>query len=129
MKIRNQLLLKRPWLFPIYAVIGAVRGLYFGGPRIFSVEVVAIAVGVIAVLNLWFFVSLTRTPRDLKRAEHQTKPQAGSVLPLKIRDDEFPLSQRGLGQRAKTTLAGMEFAHCGREIGRTELRPHHRGEH
>ena len=69
MKIRNQQFLKRPWLFTIYTVIGGLLPLYFAGPAAQTAEVIVVAVGVVALLNVWFFVSLSQTLRDQKRPE------------------------------------------------------------
>jgi hypothetical protein len=69
MKIKNQQFLKRPWLFTIYAAIGVGLSIYFGGPAAQTPEVILVAVGVLAVLNVWFFVSLRQTLRAQKRNE------------------------------------------------------------
>jgi hypothetical protein len=69
MKIRNQQLLKRPWLFTIYTAVGGLLPLYLGGPAAQTAEVILVAVGVLAVLNVWFFVSLRQTLREEKRTE------------------------------------------------------------
>jgi hypothetical protein len=66
MTVRNPSLLKRPWLFPIYTVIGGVLGLVFGGPKVISTAVIIVALVIIALLNAWFFVSLKQTTRDQK---------------------------------------------------------------
>lgn len=64
MKVKNPSLLRRPWLFPIYTLIGGALGLIFGGPKVISAGVIIVALAVIALLNAWFFVSLKQTTRD-----------------------------------------------------------------
>ena len=70
MRIRNPQFLKRPWLFTIYTFLGAALPLYFGGPSTLHPEVIAVAAGVVAVVNVWFFVSLKRTRHDQKSAQN-----------------------------------------------------------
>jgi len=70
MKIRNQSLLRRPWLFPVYTLLGVPLGLYLGGDAVKVLNyptVIFIFVGCIAALNVWFFASLKQTLRDQKR--------------------------------------------------------------
>jgi len=70
MIIRNQSLLRRPWLFPVYTVLGVLIGLYFGGDAVRvlnNLTVILIGVACIAALNVWFFASLRQTLRELKR--------------------------------------------------------------
>jgi hypothetical protein len=62
MTIRNQHLLKRPWLFPIFTTLGAVLGVFEGGTHGLSVMTLAlILIGTFAVVNTWFFISLSKT--------------------------------------------------------------------
>lgn len=64
MRIRNQVLLKRPWLFPLYTVGGAFTGLLLTNKKGLSVITLAsIFIVVISVLNVWFFVTLRRQSR------------------------------------------------------------------
>jgi hypothetical protein len=65
-KVTNQQFLKRPWLFAIYTVMGGAWLIYFGGPKAQGIEVIAIAVSVVAVVNVWFYLSLRQTLRDQK---------------------------------------------------------------
>jgi hypothetical protein len=69
MKVRNQQLLKRPWLFSIYTIIGGALTIYFAAPPAQNTDVIAVAVGVVAVINIWFFVSLRQTLRSQKPPE------------------------------------------------------------
>lgn len=70
-KIKNQQFLKRPWLFALYTVIGGAWPIYFAGPKAQNIEVISVAVGVVAVLNLWFYLSLRQTLRDQERADSE----------------------------------------------------------
>jgi hypothetical protein len=62
-KIKNQNLIKYPWLFALSTVIGGAYPLYFGGPAAQTPGVIAIAAVVVAVLNIWFYLSLRKTLR------------------------------------------------------------------
>src|ERR1017187_7042060 len=57
MRIRNQVLLKRPWLFPVFTVSGAFFGLLNRPQNLGPVAIASIFVGVVAVINVWFFVA------------------------------------------------------------------------
>ncbi len=58
MKMGNQQFLKRPWLFSIYTIIGGAVPIYFGGPSAQNTDVIAIVVGIVAIINIWFFLTL-----------------------------------------------------------------------
>jgi hypothetical protein len=80
MKIRNQVLLRLPWLFSACTIIGVPLGLYLSGDALkvlSKLTLILIGVGCIAALNLWFFVSLRQTTRDQKRvpAERAANPK------------------------------------------------------
>ena len=80
MKIRNQSLLRRPWLFPIYTVLGVPLGLYLSRDAVKvlnNATVILIGVGCVAAINVWFFASLRQTLRDQKRVpvEEQGNPK------------------------------------------------------
>lgn len=64
MKIRNPQFLKRPWLFTLYTFIGGAWPIYFAGPKAQNADVIGIAVAVVALINLWFYLSLRKTLRD-----------------------------------------------------------------
>jgi hypothetical protein len=75
MKVRNQSLLQRPWLFPIYTVLGVPLGLYLSGGAVKvlgNATVILIGVGCVAALNAWFFISLRQTLRDQNRVPGET---------------------------------------------------------
>lgn len=70
MRIRNQSLLKRPWLFPICTVTGVFVGLFVEGTKGLSAPtIIFVLVGICIAPNIWFFVSLRQTQRQ----------QAGSI--------------------------------------------------
>jgi hypothetical protein len=69
MIVRNQLFLTRPWLVPIYSIIGAGLGLWFASPGGVSVIALAIAAGVVSAVNMWFFWSLKQTREIQKRSK------------------------------------------------------------
>lgn len=64
--VKNQSLIKRPWLFSACTVIGGAYPLYFGGPAAQTPETIAIAALVVVALNVWFYLSLRKTLRDKK---------------------------------------------------------------
>jgi len=70
-RIRNPQFLKRPWLFALYTVIGGAWPIYFAGPKAQNIEVISVAAGFVAVLNLWFYLSLRQTLRDQERADSE----------------------------------------------------------
>ena len=70
MRIRNKNLLKWPWLWPVCTTIGAA--FVFVQPSNLSTAVkMAIFLGVVVAVNIFFFISLKRTrsqnPPDLER--------------------------------------------------------------
>ena len=65
MRIRNQVWLKRPWLFPICTALGAATGVFVAGTQGLNVITLAlIIIGTVAGVNAWFFVSLRKTLAD-----------------------------------------------------------------
>ena len=53
--------MQRPWLVPVYTMLGIPLGLYIGhigGVDVMSAEVVVISVVAVAGLNIWFFAFL-----------------------------------------------------------------------
>jgi uncharacterized membrane protein AbrB (regulator of aidB expression) len=68
-RIRNQIFLKRPWLFPIFSVIGGCIGLFNRPKELSNTAVMSIFLVVIIVINTWFFISLWRTTRERKPPE------------------------------------------------------------
>jgi hypothetical protein len=72
MKIKNPQFLKRPWLLTIYTVIGGICPIYFAGPEAHSIEVIGGAVGAVAAVNAWFYLSLWQTLRNQKGSDSST---------------------------------------------------------
>jgi hypothetical protein len=68
-KIRNQLFLKRPWLFPILTVLGGAIPLFNKRKELSFTLEVSLFLVVIIVINAWFFISLRRTTREQKPPE------------------------------------------------------------
>ena len=69
MRIRNQHLLKRPWLFPVYTLIGGAIGLLSVTSGLSVAMRGAIFVVCISLMNVWFFIALRLTRRNATRAE------------------------------------------------------------
>ena len=67
LKVTNPQFLKRPWLFALYTVIGGALPVYFGRPVTLDLGVIAIIAGVVAALNVWFYVLLKHTLNEQKR--------------------------------------------------------------
>jgi hypothetical protein len=63
MRIRNQVFLKRPWLFPVFSTIGAAS-VFFQGPAVSPTIKIAIFFVVLVLLNAFFFAALRRTQRN-----------------------------------------------------------------
>ena len=69
MKIKNQLFLKKPWLFPILSVIGVALALLTNSGEGLSLQTkVAIGGAVILSANVWFFWALAGRKRGLRMA-------------------------------------------------------------
>jgi hypothetical protein len=64
MIIRNQALLKWPWLLPVSTAIGAAY-VFLKDSGLSFVAKLAIYFGTVAAINLWFFSSLKQTRRSL----------------------------------------------------------------
>jgi hypothetical protein len=63
-KVKNPQFLKRPWLFTISTLIGGAWPIYSAGQKAQNIEVIGLVVVVVAVINLWFYLSLRKTVRD-----------------------------------------------------------------
>jgi hypothetical protein len=66
MIIRNQVLIKWPWLLPVCSLIGAAYVFLQANGLSFVVKV-AVYVGTEAAINLWFFSSLKQTRSALTK--------------------------------------------------------------
>lgn len=64
MIIRNQALLRWPWLLPVCSLIGAAY-IFLKDNGLSFVVKLAIFFGTVAAINLWFFSSLKQTRRSL----------------------------------------------------------------
>ena len=71
MKVTNPQFLKRPWLFTIYSLIGGAWPIYFAGPKAQSIEVIGLLVAVVAIINLWFYLSLRKTIQDQEHSRSE----------------------------------------------------------
>jgi hypothetical protein len=67
-KVKNPQFLRRPWLFTIYTLIGGAWPIYIAGPKAQNIDVIGLAVAVVAVINLWFYLSLRKTIKDQERS-------------------------------------------------------------
>ena len=74
MTIRNQALIKRPWLFPVCSIIGC-SVVFFQSNNLSTTATAAIYVGVIALMNTLFFVALKQTLRKPKTTEFMSQNQ------------------------------------------------------
>jgi NADH:ubiquinone oxidoreductase subunit 6 (subunit J) len=69
MKIRNQALIKRPWIWPVCTTIGAAL-IFVQGANISLTTKVEIFSGVVVVLNAFFFVVLKHTLREVRTRQN-----------------------------------------------------------
>lgn len=58
--IKNQVFLKRPWLFAVFTVIGASY-IFLPVNNLGTMTRILVFVGTVVVLNAWFLLSLKRT--------------------------------------------------------------------
>ncbi len=62
MLIKNQALLKRPWIFTLATAGGALIGFVQTGDFDFALRIAG-TVGAFILLNVWFFLTWRRTKR------------------------------------------------------------------
>jgi hypothetical protein len=67
MIVRNQLFLRRPWLVPVYSIIGAGVGLWYANAPL-TLFTLSLASGLVIAISAWFFWSLKQTRENQKRS-------------------------------------------------------------
>lgn len=63
MIIRNQVLLKQPWLWPVCTLTGSAY-IFVEDSGLSAMAKLAIYFGTVCVSNIWFFSSLRQTQRN-----------------------------------------------------------------
>ena len=61
MRVKNQVFIRRPWLFPALTTIGFAFGIFGTDNNLGPWVSAAVFVGCVVVVNLWFFRSLRQT--------------------------------------------------------------------